>query len=133
MIEITVSLASIDTARRFARMLHTAADAEPHRGQARSWRRAAARLERFANPARSYRPRVRRPRHSEIDEEAVQRVVHGLRPYPVLSRAEARLACYRMTVAGHSTREIAGRVGIARRTVSRWRAEDPLIYEAVDR
>lgn len=133
-------------APRVAALLRTAAEIEADRGQAKALRGAARRIERLtraAKPVRQrrpappkptprkhvvrlsrYAPRVQRPHHPEIDERAVQRVVLGLRPLPVLSRAEARLACWHLTARGCSAQEIAERLSIAQRTVHRWRAED---------
>jgi len=71
-----------------------------------------------------YTPRVQRPKHQEIDEGAVQRVVLGIHPLPVLTREEARLACWHLTGRGCSAPEIAERLFVAQRTVHRWRAED---------
>lgn len=133
-------------APRVAALLRTAAEIEADRGQAKALRGAARRIERLTRTKRTaprrppkpkaatrpapavrpirYTPRVQRPHHREIDERAVQRVVLGLRPLPVLTRAEARLACWHLTVGGCSAPEIAERLSIAQRTVHRWRAED---------
>ncbi|MFC9847756.1 hypothetical protein ACFWFF_01400 [Streptomyces sp. NPDC060223] len=125
MIEITVRLKP-GRARHFAGLLRTAAAIEADRGQAKAFRGAARHLEHATRPLR-YTPPVKRPRHREIDEEAVQRVVRGLRPYPVLSPAEARLACRRLTAARVAASEIADRVRTTQRTVNRWRAEDQAV------
>lgn len=123
MIEITLRVKSPAAARTLAEMLREAAAAEADRGQSRHWRGAARRLEDAVRPIR-YTPRVRRPRHCEIDDEAVRRVIRGEHPLPILTRDEARLACWHLTVRGSSAAEIAERVKVAARTVARWRAED---------
>ncbi|WP_328436973.1 hypothetical protein OHA71_06655 [Streptomyces sp. NBC_00444] len=129
MIEITIRVKNPDAARRLAALLRTAAADEPHRGQARSFRGVARRLEQLTRPIR-YTPRASRPAHPGIDEEAVQRAVLGQHPIPVLSRTEARLACWHLTQRQCAAAEIADRIRIAKRTVHRWRAED---REAVTR
>lgn len=134
-------------APRVAALLRTAAEIEADRGQAKALRGAARRIERLTRTNRTtpqrrppkpkaatrpaptikpirYKPRVQRPHHPETDERAVQRVVLGLRPFPVLTRAEARLACWHLTARGCSAQEIAERLCVAQRTVHRWRAED---------
>jgi DNA-binding NarL/FixJ family response regulator len=144
MIEITVRVKP-GCAPRVAALLRTAAEIEADRGQAKALRGAARRIERLTRTNRTapprrrpepktstarpirYRPRVQRPHHPEIDERAVQRVVLGLRPLPVLTRAEARLACWHLTARGCSAPEIAERLCVAQRTVHRWRAEDQAV------
>ncbi|HTL15110.1 MAG TPA: hypothetical protein VL251_08450 [Thermomonas sp.] len=138
MIEITIRVKP-GCAARVAELLRRTAAVEPDRGQARALRGAARRLERLTprRPARQatapnantprphrYTPRVQRPRHQHIDERAVQRVVLGEQPLPLLTRAEARLACWYLTQRACSAPEIASRVRVAQRTVHRWRAED---------
>jgi hypothetical protein len=147
MIEITIRVKPA-CAARLAAILRTTADLEEDRGQAKAYRGAARRIERTPGirrpaartqrpaPARQkstrptaprphrYTPRVQRPNSRAIDERAVQRVVAGDHPFPVLSRVEARTACWHLTQLGCSASEIAERVRIAKRTVHRWRAED---------
>jgi ATP/maltotriose-dependent transcriptional regulator MalT len=123
MIEITVRVKNPAAARALARMLREAAEDELDAGQCRHWRGAARRLEEASRPFR-YTPRVQRPTHAEIDDEAVRRVVRGEHPLPLLTRDEARLACWHLTVRGCSAPEIAERVKVAPRTVVRWRRED---------
>lgn len=142
MIEITIRVKP-GCAQRFAALLRTAAELEADRGQARSYRGAARRIERAPGirrpaartqrpaPARPapprphrYTPRVQRPTSRVIDSRAVERVVTGDHPLPVLSRVEARTACWFLTQLGCPASEIAERVRIAKRTVHRWRAED---------
>lgn len=122
MIEITIRVKPA-CAARLAALLRNCASTEPDRGQAKAYRGAARRLEHATRPVR-YMPRTPRPAHREIDEEAVQRVVLGLRPLPQLSRTEARLACLQLTRRQCPALEIADRVQVAPRTVQRWRAED---------
>ncbi|MFI6251466.1 helix-turn-helix domain-containing protein [Streptomyces sp. NPDC051016] len=124
MIEITIQVADFETGRRLVALLRDASASETHRGQARHYQAAAARLDRLVRPFRAYAPRAKRPQAQEIDEGAIQRVVHGEQPLPVLSRAEARIACLRLTDRGKSAAVIARRTQIAPRTVQRWRAED---------
>lgn len=126
MIEITIQLKP-SSAARFAALLRTAAACETDRGQAKAYRGAARAVERapgLRRPADRYTPRVQRPQHKAIDEGAVQRVILGERPFPVLTRAEARRACWQLTQLDCPASEIAERVRIAQRTVHRWRAED---------
>jgi hypothetical protein len=149
MIEITIRLKP-GRALHFAALLRTAADLETDPGQAKHYRGTARRIERLPKsrtaqrrrPARTtptrtasvrppsgprpirYTPRVQRPRHPGIDESAVQCVIIGAHPLPVLSRDEARLACWHLTGRGHSAAEIAERLQVAKRTINRWRAED---------
>jgi DNA-binding CsgD family transcriptional regulator len=127
MIEITIRLKGPAQARRLATVLRTLADTDEDRGQAKTYRGAARRLEHLARPFRSTTTRPPRPAHTELDEEAVQRAVQGLRPLPMLSRAEARIACWRLTARRCSAREIAERIGVTPRTVNRWRAEDQAV------
>ncbi|MEV7389577.1 helix-turn-helix domain-containing protein [Streptomyces sp. NPDC091215] len=124
MIEVTIQVADFETGRRLVTLLRDTAAGEPHRGQARHYRAAARRLERLVGPFRRYAPRARRPRSQQIDDLAIQRVVRGESPLPVLSRTEARIACLRLTDRGVSASEIARRTHIAQRTVQRWRSED---------
>lgn len=140
MIEITIRVKPA-CAARLAALLRTTADLEADRGQAKAYRGAARSIERATRTGRRpahtrphtpapaprtfrYTPRVQRPQHDGIDETAVTRVVLGLRPLPVLSRDEARLACWYLTQHEAPASEIAERVRIAKRTVHRWRAED---------
>ncbi|WP_262058565.1 hypothetical protein [Streptomyces sp. STR69] len=144
MIEITIRLKP-GRALHFAALLRTAADLETDPGQAKHYRGAARHIERLpksrtlprrrpgrptpTRPASGprpirYTPRVQRPRHPGIDESAVQCVVLNVHPLPVLSRAEARLACWHLTGRGYSAAEIADRLQVAQRTINRWRAED---------
>lgn len=147
MIEITVHIKPA-CAQRFAALLRTAAELESDRGQAKAYRGAARQIERApgirrpaartqrpapARPAPSrpastrphrYTPRVQRPNGRAIDSRAVERVVTGDHPLPVLSRVEARTACWHLTQLGCPASEIAERVRIAKRTVHRWRAQD---------
>ncbi|MFF7452152.1 MULTISPECIES: hypothetical protein [unclassified Streptomyces] len=139
MIEITIRVKPA-CAARLAALLRTTADLETDRGQAKAYRGAARSIERITRTGRRpahtrphtvaaptpirYTPRVQRPRHGGIDEAAVTRVVLGLRPMPVLSRDEARLACWYLTQHEAPAGEIADRVRVAKRTVHRWRAED---------
>ena len=111
-------------ARRLAAVLRNLADTDPDRGQAKTYRGSARRLEHLARPFRYTTTRPPRPKHAELDEEAVQRAVEGLRPLPPLSRTEARITCWSLTARKCSAAEIAERVGATERTGRRWRAED---------
>lgn len=123
MIEIPVRVKNPAAARTLAELLRAVAEAESDRGQAKCWRGAARQLEQVARPFR-YTPRIQRPRHTGIDHEAVRRVVRGEHPLPLLTRDEARLACWHLTARGRSAAEIAGLVAVSQRTVTRWRTED---------
>ncbi|BDH04866.1 hypothetical protein [Streptomyces seoulensis] len=122
MIEITVRLTSGAAARTLAELLRTAASEQADVGQARHWRGVARQLDCMVRPPRPLH-RVQRPQRPDIDDAAVRRVVDGISPLPVLTRDEARLACWHLTQRGHSAAEIADRVRVVPRTVARWRAE----------
>ncbi|MFE6488340.1 hypothetical protein ACFVGN_36160, partial [Streptomyces sp. NPDC057757] len=126
MIEITIRLKGPAQGRRLATMLRTLAATDPDRGQAKIYRGVARHLERTGRN-RYTTTHPPRPAHTELDEGAVQRVVTGLRPLPPLSRTEARIACWRLTARRCSASEIAARIGVSRRTVNRWRAEDEAV------
>ncbi|MEU0275970.1 helix-turn-helix domain-containing protein [Streptomyces sp. NPDC006307] len=60
--------------------------------------------------------------YRDVDLIAVERVVRGVPPLPELNDAEQRYAVVVMTRdAGMGAEEIAERLGIAERTVTRWR------------
>lgn len=75
---------------------------------------------------------TRQPRHvyvsttdtgsAGVDFMAVERVVNGELPAPELNEAEQELVARIMTRAGHAAGDIAARVGVEARTVTRWRA-----------
>lgn len=139
MIEITIRVRP-SCAARFAALLRATAQTETSPGQAKAYRGAARRLEQLARVDRRpaaqapdansgprpirYTPQAQRPTYKGVDERAVQRVVLGHRPLPVLTRDEARLACWHLTQQRCSAPEIAERIHVNQRTVHRWRAED---------
>lgn len=139
MIEITIRVRP-SCAARFAAVLRATARTETSPGQAKAFRGAARRIEQLARIDRRpapqarnttagprpirYTPQAQRPTYQGVDERAVQRVVLGHRPLPVLTRDEARLACWHLTQQDTPASEIADRVRITKRTVHRWRAED---------
>ncbi|WP_405999387.1 helix-turn-helix domain-containing protein [Streptomyces sp. NBC_00829] len=57
-----------------------------------------------------------------VDFMAVERVVNGELPLPELSEGEQEMAARLMTREGYSAHQIAARVGVESRTVTRWRA-----------
>jgi hypothetical protein len=59
-----------------------------------------------------------------VDLVAVERATSLCGVCPQLTPEEQRYAAQRMTAAERSASEIAGRLGIAERTVTRWRDED---------
>lgn len=59
-----------------------------------------------------------------IDLIAIQRAMTPHWPCPELTEAEQRAAERAMTEADWSSEQIAERLGIAARTVTRWRGED---------
>ncbi|MEU9033833.1 helix-turn-helix domain-containing protein [Streptomyces sp. NPDC048352] len=62
--------------------------------------------------------------HRDVDLVAVERVTRGDHPLPELTEVEQRYAVVVMTRdAGMGAEEIAERLGIAERTVTRWRDE----------
>ncbi|WP_228975003.1 helix-turn-helix domain-containing protein [Streptomyces sp. DH12] len=135
MLRLTLNLPTTHDAADLADTLLRAATRAERRDpeQAALWRSLADDLsdaldaltrEPSPDPDKTRKPQVQRPRDPEIDELAVERVVRGYAPYPVLTRQEALEACRRMTEAGLSSRVIAERTGVVRRTVHRWRDED---------
>lgn len=61
--------------------------------------------------------------HRGVDLIAVERALRGVPPIPELTEDEQRHAVTVMTAAEMSARDIAARLGIAARTVTRWRTE----------
>ncbi|QKW07003.1 hypothetical protein HUT18_11910 [Streptomyces sp. NA04227] len=59
--------------------------------------------------------------HRGIDLIAVERALSGRGPCPALTEEEQKYACREMTEAGMSGSVIAQRLGVADRTVTRWR------------
>ncbi|NGO67844.1 helix-turn-helix domain-containing protein [Streptomyces boncukensis] len=62
--------------------------------------------------------------HRGIDLIAVERAKSGRGDPPVLTEEEQRYACREMTDEGLSASFIADRLGVAQRTVTRWRDAD---------
>lgn len=62
--------------------------------------------------------------HRGIDLVAVKRMVYGMVPRPALTEEEQRYVCRAMSQTDWSAAEIAERLGVAERTVTRWRRED---------
>ncbi|MFC8463359.1 helix-turn-helix domain-containing protein [Streptomyces sp. NPDC057250] len=67
--------------------------------------------------------------HRDVDLVAVERVASGSWPLPVLTEKEQRYAVVVMTRAGLGESVIAERLGVAERTVDRWRDEAGLRHE----
>jgi FixJ family two-component response regulator len=63
-----------------------------------------------------------RYRGHTIDLIAIGRHLADSRPLPELTDAEREFAAQVLTQAGLGFREIAARIGVAERTVNRWRA-----------
>lgn len=61
--------------------------------------------------------------HRGVDLIAVERVLRGVLPLPELTEDEQRYAVLAMTEADLSASVIADRLGIATRTVTRYRAD----------
>lgn len=59
----------------------------------------------------------------DVDLIAVERVTRGDRPLPELTEVEQRYAALVMTQSGYGAEEIAERIGVVDRTVTRWRDE----------
>ncbi|MEW2300076.1 helix-turn-helix domain-containing protein [Streptomyces sp. NPDC006655] len=78
------------------------------------------------DPARGPRPRVHVSTTATgvpgVDSLAVERVVNGDLPLPDLNEAERELAARLMTREGLGAEEIAERLRVEPRTVTRWRA-----------
>lgn len=79
----------------------------------------------FASLVRSAGPVVVMPTTDtmlgDVDLVAVERVVRGDAPLPVLSLGERRVAGWLMLCAGFASGVVAERVGVEVRTVERWR------------
>lgn len=58
-----------------------------------------------------------------VDLLAVERVVNNDLPIPQLTEAEQELAARLMTREGFGSAEIAGRIGVENRTITRWRKQ----------
>lgn len=61
--------------------------------------------------------------HRGLDLVAIDRALSGVPPLPVLTEEEQRHAVARGTERGLSTEELAERLCLAPRTVTRWRGE----------
>lgn len=108
-------------AGRLAQILRRAAETEPNPEDAAKFRDIVYMIrDKGGTPYRHKRP-VRRP--IENDEVAVQRVLKGEHPYPVLSRADARHVFAVMDKQGKSARDIAECLYVDRATITRWRRE----------
>ncbi|MFE4329699.1 helix-turn-helix domain-containing protein [Streptomyces sp. NPDC056831] len=126
-----------ETAYRYAFRVHHGRDAEGKTGPVCGFPRCVAgghledrviREERRAREQPVRRRGVLDPPtgatwHRDVDLIAVERVIHGLVPLPELTEAEQRYAAVVMTRAGLDAEEIAERLGISDRTVTRWRDE----------
>ncbi|MFZ3595115.1 helix-turn-helix domain-containing protein [Streptomyces sp. BH104] len=62
--------------------------------------------------------------HRGIDLVAIRRVMEPWGPWPPLNEDEQRYACRQLTAAQVSAADIARRLGVSERTVTRWRDED---------
>ncbi len=112
---------SASTLRRIlqARTVTAATDRHLRAAHARSpARRARTKPASVILQAREQQPR--RPRPHEVDDVVVARAMEGERP--VLTVAERREAVRRLTAGGCSAPEIARRLGVCGRTVTRARA-----------
>lgn len=106
---------------RLVQVLRAAADKEPLREDRDKFRDIARRLTEKSGGPYVWKRRIKRPR--DDDEIAVQRVLAGDRPYPVLSPADARCVFMHMDARGASAREIANRLYCDQATITRWRRE----------
>lgn len=108
-------------AGRLVAILRAAAEVETLPYYSRKWRGMAEEIiDKSNGELRMHRRPVKRPK--ENDEVAVQRVLKGEEPYPVLSREDARRVLARLTDQ-FSARELAYRLHVDSQTIVRWRKD----------
>lgn len=100
-----------------AKSLRAAARQEDDRSTRERLKTIAHRVIEDTVKPKKYRPKVRRPK--DDDDGAVERVVAGLIPYPVLSKQDARRALLEMRFRDVSLVEMANRLYMDPRSVSR--------------
>ncbi|WP_327123739.1 helix-turn-helix domain-containing protein [Streptomyces sp. NBC_01727] len=132
-----------ETAYRYAFRVHHGREAEGKSGPVCGFPRCVAgahlddRVLREERLAKEERPRVRGRMdppagatwHRDVDLIAVERFMCGVPPVPELTEDEQRYAAVVMTQAGVGGEEIAERLGVAARTVTRWRLDAGLSDE----
>ncbi|WP_371799117.1 hypothetical protein OG963_14950 [Streptomyces sp. NBC_01707] len=132
-----------ETAYRYAFRVHHGRDAEGKSGPVCGYPRCVAgahledRVLREERLSKEERPRVRGRMdppagatwHRDVDLIAVERFIRGALPVPELTEDEQRYAAVAMTQAGVGGEEIALRLGVAARTVTRWRLDAGLSDE----
>ncbi|MFI5629145.1 hypothetical protein ACIA8E_07155 [Streptomyces sp. NPDC051664] len=132
-----------ETVYRYAFRVHHGRDAEGKSGPVCGFPRCVAgahledRVLRKERLAKEERPRVRGRMdppagatwHRDVDLIAVERFMSGVNPLPELTEDEQRYAAVLMTQAGVGAEEIALRLGVAARTVTRWRLDAGLSDE----
>ncbi|MFF1834153.1 helix-turn-helix domain-containing protein [Streptomyces sp. NPDC058231] len=132
-----------ETAYRYAFRIHHGREAEGKSGPVCGFPRCVAgahledRVLRVERLAKEERPRVRGRMdppagatwHRDVDLIAVERFMGGAPPVPELTEDEQRYAAVLMTQADVGAEEIAQRLGVAARTVTRWRLEAGLSDE----
>lgn len=106
---------------RLVAILRAAAEIETLPYYSKKWREMAEDIiDNSDGELRMHRRPVRRPK--DDDEVALNRVIKGEEPYPVLSRADARRAFVALTDE-YSARELAYRLHVDSQTIVRWRKE----------
>ncbi|WP_433916898.1 helix-turn-helix domain-containing protein [Streptomyces sp. NBC_01744] len=132
-----------ETAYRYAFRVHHGREAQGNSGPVCGFPRCVAgahledRVLREERLAKEERPRVRGRMdppagatwHRDVDLIAVERFMRGVPPVPELTEDEQRYAAVLMTQAGVGGEEIAQRLGVAARTVTRWRLDAGLSDE----
>ncbi|WP_327421876.1 hypothetical protein OG763_15170 [Streptomyces sp. NBC_01230] len=126
-----------ETAYRYAFRVHHGREPQGKSGPVCGFPRCVAgahledRVMREERLAKEERPRVRGRMdppagatwHRDVDLIAVERIMRGSLPVPELTEDEQRYAAVVMTQAGVGGEEIALRLGVAARTVTRWRLD----------
>lgn len=108
-------------AKRLIEILRQAAITEEHAEDAEKFRDVAQQLVTKSGTLHTYRRWVPRPK--EDDPVAVERVLRGEHPLPVLSHADARKVFMVLDAEGKSARAIAGLLHVCAETIHRWRSQ----------
>lgn len=106
---------------RLTQILRNAAEHELDEDTVKEFRRIARLIVQNSGGPYAYKQRIKRPK--DDDEVAVQRVLRGERPFPVLSHADARRVFVELNQRGKTARFIAECLYVDRATITRWRRE----------